>query len=601
MAGLLFASTWPARHGQGNSRAIAAILSGASLLALIPAAWLFPRFDGDALYFGTGIYDHIKTAVIDTIAREGFPPRTPYLSLDGAAVALNYYYGWHLLAAGLRTLPGVSSLGADIGLTWFTAAASASAVAGLAWHLRPNLSTVIATFAVLAGATFAGVARETLPDWLTELFLARGHPIEGYMIQAPWVPQHLASATFVMLALFCVARLIDGAEPTQRSRYALCIGLLLAAGVMSSAWAGGIALAATAVLALPLVYRDDLLRTRLMSLAAPLLLAALAALVLAGGYLLYLRGLSQSAAQSLSYLGFGLYRTSQSVAPDGPLGALFQAVNYVTVYGIVHLGLAYGAGLVALYVLPPPGGTLSNLQRLTRIWVPATFVMVLLVRSPLVHNDLGWRGILAAVLLLAAFAGTALAALWDRLRQGPAPRRLWIVAGLAAMLGALSLAGTHRELGQFVLSPLSSIQRDQHTRMLAAGQAWQRVQVLTRADAIVMAGPSAFSAVTRPSGNIAWALFGDRRLLLTDYEWGLIFAHHVREAAVAALDKLQSDIFDGTAHSDEVARLKTHHKVSAILVAPTDAIAGTNFLTSAGHFRHAETVRGFEIFLATPP
>lgn len=589
------------RPGRGDATCLTAAALGCAALAAIAASWLFPRFDGDAMYFGQALYDHLKAAIIDTMAREGFPPRTPYISLDGAPIALNYYYGWHLLAAALRTLPGLSSLAVDISLTGVTTAATASVVISLAWRLRPAFSTVLATLAVLAGTTMAGVLRDWLPVHVTELFLARTHPIETVMTQAPWVPQHLAAAAFVTLAVHGLARMREQQDRAVAWRDAVHIGMLLAAAVMASAWVGAIALLATAMLALPFVLLRADLRQRLLSGATTILAAAFVALVLALGYLLYLRGLAQIAAQPLNYVAFDLFRTSHSVAPDSLFGALFQVANYATLFAATHLGLTYIAGLAGLYVWHGNQGAERAWHELMHIWVPSAMAMVLFLRSPLVHNDLGWRGILLAVLPLAAFAGAALASLADRVLQGPVRPGLKAAAVAATIVLLLSLAGTQREFSRFILAPLSAVHRDQHERMLQAGLAWQRVQALTRPDAIIMANPAAFDAVTRPGGNVAWALFGDRRLLLTDYEWGLIFAHHVREASVAALDREQTRIFDGPADDAAVLRLKAVHKVAAILVSPSDAIARTDHLTRAGHFRRAETVHGFEIFLATTP
>ena len=60
-----------------------------------------------------------------------------------------------------------------------------------------------------------------------------------------------------------------------------------------------------------------------------------------------------------------------------------------------------------------------------------------------------------------------------------------------------------------------------------------------------MASPVPWETVTRPGGNAPWAFFGDRRLLTTDYEWGLIFAHHVSEPKIDARHARQLAIFAG--------------------------------------------------------
>jgi hypothetical protein len=114
-----------------------------------------------------------------------------------------------------------------------------------------------------------------------------------------------------------------------------------------------------------------------------------------------------------------------------------------------------------------------------------------------------------------------------------------------------------------------------------------------------MASPTAFENVTKPGGNAPWALFGDRRLFLTDFEWGLVFAHHVAVSRAAAAETLQTALFAGKVGEMELQHLRNDEKVAAILVAPGDPIHGTGRLNAGGYFRLFELVGEFEIHLAT--
>jgi hypothetical protein len=123
---------------------------------------------------------------------------------------------------------------------------------------------------------------------------------------------------------------------------------------------------------------------------------------------------------------------------------------------------------------------------------------------------------------------------------------------LAALLLAASLVGTHRTYQENILAGRMSKERVQHTLMLDAGRAWARIQALTAPDAIIMASPRAFENVTKPGGNAPWALFGDRRLFLTDFEWGLVFAHHVAVSRAEAVETLQTALFAGKVGETEL-------------------------------------------------
>jgi hypothetical protein len=369
-------------------RAIFLLLVGAAFIALVPIDRIFPKFDDDALYFGRSIYDHLKTAIIDTMAREGMPPRTPYISNDGSPVGLNYYYGWHLLAAILRTLPGNSSLGADIGLTWVTGFATTVALAGLAWRLRPSIWSIIACFLVMTGATLAPVMRLILPDSMTNIFLSESHPIEGYILQAAWVLQHVSSGLFVVLALLVAGREVDGQRTGSLARIAT-LAILLTAAIMTSAWTGGVAAALAVTLALPSLMIARATRER-WAQAAPRLTAAVAfAAVMSSGYLLYLRGLRLTSPNELAYVAAWIYPTSTTLPPIDFVSIVFNCLNFISIYALIHIGLAYPVGLHALY-FRPIAPAIAGFVDLSRAFVPATFIVVLFLRSALIRSGVAW-------------------------------------------------------------------------------------------------------------------------------------------------------------------------------------------------------------------
>jgi hypothetical protein len=539
---------------------------------------------------------HLKTAIIDTMAREGMPPHTPYISNNGTPVSLNYYYGWHLLAAILRTIPGNSSLGADIGLTWVTGFATILALAGLAWRLRPSIWSIIACFLVMTGATLAPVMRQIMPDRMTDIFLSKTHPIEGYILQAAWVPQHVASGLFVVLALLLAGREIDGKHVGSLARTAT-LAVLLAAAIMTSAWTGGVAPVLAATLALPCLMITRATRERLAQAVGRLAAAAVFAAVLSSSYLLYLRGLRVTSPNELVYVATWVYPTSTALPPLGFAGIVFNCLNFISIFALIHIGLAYPAGLHGLYCRSNAPG-LAGFVDLSRASIPATFVIVLFLRSALIHNDLGWRGILPGILLLYAFAGSSLAGLIEGLQDWRRDGARLTLATLSAFLFAASLAATHRMYEENILAEPTSKVRIQHTLMLDTGRAWARIQALTAPDAIVMASPTAFENVTKPGGNAPWALFGDRRLFLTDFEWGLVFAHHVAVSRAAAAEMLQTALFAGNVGEAELQHLRDEEKVAAILVAPGDQVLGTGRLNAGGYFRLVERVGEFEIHLA---
>ena len=101
--------------------AIVALLVAAA--AALPASQAYPTVKHGGLHVAPPIYDHAKVAVVDSIARDGLPPVSPYYADAGAAVPLNYYWGLHFLMAQARVVLGVSGWAADVAGSWLAAAA----------------------------------------------------------------------------------------------------------------------------------------------------------------------------------------------------------------------------------------------------------------------------------------------------------------------------------------------------------------------------------------------------------------------------------------------------------------------------------------------
>jgi hypothetical protein len=213
--------------------------------------------------------------------------------------------------------------------------------------------------------------------------------------------------------------------------------------------------------------------------AAPRLTAAVAfAAVLSSGYLLYLRGLRVTSQNELAYVAAWVYPTSTTLPPIDFVTIVFNCFNFISIYALIHIGLAYPAGLHGLY-FRPIAQRIAAFVDLSRAFVPATFAVVLFLRSALIHNDLGWRGILPGIFLLYAFAGSSLAGLIEGLwHRRPGGARITL-ATLAALLLATSLAGTLRMYQENILAGRMSKERVQHTLMLDAGRAWARIQAVT--------------------------------------------------------------------------------------------------------------------------
>lgn len=228
----------------GVSVALLAAVAGSALLALAPAMAALPKATPEGLTLSASIFDHSKIAMIDEMIRAGVPPHNPFFSEADIPDRLAYYYLWHFAAAAIAVVTGITGWEADTALTWFTAFASLLTMIGLAQRLG---SKAAAPFIVLVLA--ASASSRTLLDWIAPdaitPYLQGASGLAGWLFQIAWAPQHLASATCVVLGCFMLVRV------AERDGWLapFVLALVAVAGYETSIWVGGLtfAVAGTAI------------------------------------------------------------------------------------------------------------------------------------------------------------------------------------------------------------------------------------------------------------------------------------------------------------------------------------------------------------------
>src|SRR5215470_6026233 len=212
---------------------------GAALLALAPAVAIAPKISGDVVQLSSPIFDHSKIALIDSIARLVLPPVNPFFGEFGEAGRPGYYLLWHFSAAELRLALGVSGWEADIGLTWFTAFSSLMLMMGLSVWLAARSSAavwivVLSTAGSLRTALGTLFGEEHLYEWLM-----RPIGLAGWLYQSAWIPQHMMSASCVVVATLLIAQY----AVRQSVVLLLMLAVIVAAGFESSTYVGGVTFA----------------------------------------------------------------------------------------------------------------------------------------------------------------------------------------------------------------------------------------------------------------------------------------------------------------------------------------------------------------------
>jgi hypothetical protein len=546
---------------------LVAAVALAALLALAPAASVLPKVTGDGVTLSASMFDHAKVALIDEMIRAGVPPKNPFFNEAGVPGGVAYYYLWHFAGALVALMTGLSGWEADAALTGFTAFASLLVMIGLVVRLGGRLPAAFVVVA-LAATTSLRPMLESLAPQGTAAVIGKATGLGGWLFQIAWAPQHLASASCVVLAGFMqieVARRNGWLAP-------MALGLLAAAGFECSVWVGGIVFTLGAALIAPYLLWS-LARQRRSGFVLRLLAAAALAIAIS---LPFLR--DQLAAASARVDGSPIV-----IAPVAVLGSFFDPVvrrlldvpAFWLILLPVEFAAFYLAGLIALFALLKDGD--GQTVRVAGLLAAASLLAGWLLRSVVAdNNDLGWRAVLPAVLLLIVFSATAISRwpLW--------PAR--VCAVLSAVGALLTLPGVLAVLREdFVASP-----RPDERLLATTPVLWQAVRQHTAPGERIANNPRFLGDMTPWPANISWALMANRRSCYAGNELALPFAP-IPPARRAAVEAQFVRIFAGAPEGDDIQQLADRFQCDVVMVTPQDGAWRRDPFASSGLYRLVET------------
>ena len=549
------AALWMQRRTTAPTRPSAlliAALLGAALLALGPMAAIIPKPTAEGMTLAPAIFDHAKIALIDEIVRTGVPARNPFFGEAGAPVRVSYYYLWHFSAAAAAVMTGVSGWEADAGLTWFTAFASLLLMMGVAVWIGGRTSAAAVVPLLAATASLRSILEWLAPD-ATQSLIGWASGFGGWLFQTSWAPQHVASAMCVVLACILLARL-----PQQRGWFLpVVLGLVAAAGFESSAWVGGITFALAAA-AIGLHCLWSLPREQRASFLLRAAAAAVLAMVLAAPFLY-----DQAATAALRGGGSPI-----AITPVEVLGGAFSETTrrildlpaYWLVYLPVEFPAFYPAGLIGLYLLlagHAPGQDRQAVRALALL-VATSLVTAWLLASVIGdNNDLGWRAVLPAVMLLIAFAAAATS------RWLAAKARIPVALAVAGIL--LGLPGGVLILRENVLG----LRRPSERVFAATPAMWDAARRHAATTERVANNPVFLSDMTSWPVNISWALLADRRSCYAGNELALPFAP-IPAARRAEIEAQFVRVFAGEPAPGDVRQLAERFGCDVVVVTAQD-------------------------------
>jgi hypothetical protein len=562
----------PASLSHRQSLWLAAGVAVAALLALAPAAAVLPKITGDGVTLSASIFDHSKVALIDEMIRAGVPPTNPFFNEVGAPDRVAYYYLWHFAAALVAVMTGLSGWEADAALTGFTAFASLLTIIGLVVRLGGRVPAAFVVVALAATASLRPLLERLAPQ-ATHAIIGSATGLGGWLFQIAWAPQHVASASCVVLA--CLV-LIEVARREGWLATAV-LGLLAAAGFECSVWVGGIVFAFGAVMIAPYLLWSLPPRRRMGFVLRTLAAAALAIAI----SLPFFR--DQVAAAAARAGGSPIVITPVAVLGpffDPVLRRLLDVPAYWLVFLPVEFAAFYPAGLIGLFVLlrdRAVGVEDRETVRVVGLMAAASLVAGWLLRSVVAdNNDLGWRAVLPAILLLIVFSATAISRwpLWQA-------RLCAILSAVGALLTLPDALPLLRE--DFFASPRPD------ERLLATTPAmWQAVRRHAAPGERIANNPRFLDDMTPWPANISWALMANRRSCYAGNELAIPFAP-IPAAQRAVVEAQFARIFAGAPESDDIQQLAERFQCDVVVVTPQDGAWRRDPFASAGLYRLVET------------
>ena len=576
-------------------------LALAAAIALIPLAALLPKHAAGGIIMGTASSDHSKIAIVDEMTRLGLPVGNPFFGAFGARSSLSYYYLWHFGAAQLSILTRISGWEADAAMTGVTAYASILLMMGLACRLcgppepgRPEMGGTGVAARPAAAIVWVGLLSltGTLGPVLVRLFgdvtmrrvITQAYAgLAGWATQASWVPQHLASACCVLLA---VLLLVDLAE-RRRPGVVLTVGALAAAGFGSSAWVGGItfALAAAGVGVVLLICSP---RRRRLAFVIEAFAAAVVALVLAWP-LLHAEFSTLGGRHGGPPIAYHPYEVIGDIAPP----ALRRGLDYPAFWLVllpIDLPAIYPAGLIALALYARRAFRRPDLRARSLslvVLTGASLGTAWLLASTIGNNDLGWRAILPAILVLTAFAAAGLAR-WIAMRA-------YAAAACALVLFAASLPDP------VLVGDLTGKSTDQAPAFAKAPALWAAVRRYAGPLDRVGDNPLSFDEITDWPVNPAWAMMSNRASCYSGWETARAYVD-LPQKRITDIDAQFIRIFNGKGTTDDVRQMAQDYGCRVVVLTADDEGWDTDPFEHSPYYRLTqEKEDAWRIYVSTIP
>ena len=532
---------------------------------------LYPFEINGGLYFSFSVYDHVRCAIVNSIATFGIPPVNPWLADNGQPVQLFYYFGWYAWAAQLPMLTNVSALFAECCMTGFSALAVLSGltgVAGLCGLGRKKYGIGIFLFSLVFIVSSSRFIQSLFPE---KVFQAL-NPISGFfgywsnIDNLVWSPHHMFSGAVVVLILFLYFQMFREKKRSERLGIAVLIGILSASASFTSVYAGAFTLVYAGISAMILYLAWGGFRRRVNRDIVPHVMMLVVFALFSVSYFRYLTEVKSETFP----LAFG-------IMPAYDLNnGLFSWIRYLFSLYVIQLpnniGLCFLFGMIVCFVprILPKNGMLLFF----RVFIPVSLLSITVIHSSFYSNDFGWRTFTTTAYLFCFFSAFLLVKFIDWFRAGGKGRKVFGY-GMIVLLIVFESSICRDELTDIGLRKTYPELRGQFARSI---KGWDVVHRYTKENDLVQCNPKSFYELgmlyemADLSTNIFFSLYSKRATAIGDMIFSKCYSEFYPQ------DKLQQrydrvcGIFDGDPPEQEIAYLAEDLKIKAVLATPYDGI-----------------------------
>lgn len=582
------------------------LLVAVAVWSLLPVLNIFPFVHQEGLYVNYNIFDHLKIAIVDSIAREGMPVLNPFYAPGGERIQLIYYYGWHFLVAQVKLLGNLSGWQAEVAFTWFTSSAVIAMVMAVAIRLCGKARAGV--FVLLLGSTkflYQILPYIFGPDIPKAIGLVPVIPLDLLLAHLSWAPQHVFSGLCGFMLIFFAAQLL--ADSREKWMYAGVIGLTAAIGFSASIWVGGIALAFSLPFFLCTIALLRFPFSRYRELTGPACLAVILCILFS---MPVLTAATSGPTISHSFpLRIDIYDASALFGRVSSLEKVGQVVLYWIQFLPLSLGVVYVFGFLSLLAYLPRSAETKAIKSLSFAGIVAYLVAILFMQSAIGNNDFGWRTVIVPILWLMTWGAIALSDIQTIQPCGGLQnwRERSILVRYAGLVIPLAYAGMTVGIISTVNDAhlpgprYSEAQHDLslHKDFFHFRNAWEEVRTYTRPNALVQINPATYSkTLTRWEGPASLALFADRPTSFAEPESVKIFAHPYSVPLKRFQHGVVTNLFSSSPRKDFIAYAHGTLKIEALVVDKRDQVWSSTALEDSGFYRLVSQKPKYKIYLA---